>query len=92
MERPAQESPVLSMIREDKLFRQPESALDNYALAWGVTYFLVRTRPKEMATYLKRLQEQTKDSVEIRVEDFESCFGDDWDKFYRDFAAYMRLL
>ena len=95
MDLPHRESPVLKMIRDDKLFNSPETALDHYALAWAVTFFLVRTKPKEMAAYLKIQQGKTmhsEDSSEIRVKDFESCFGSDWDKFYRDFAAFMRRL
>ena len=92
---PRLESPIQKMIQNDDLLRTPATALDNYALAWGVTYYLVRKRPKELAAYLTLLQTKTSDSdddADIRIREFESCFGSDWDAFYRDFAAYMRRL
>ena len=91
---PNRESPIQKMIQDDNLFR-PATALDNYALAWGLMYYLERKRPQELAAYLKLHQEKTIDSddnAEERMKDFEACFGDDWDKFYRDFADFMRRL
>ena len=88
-------SPIQNMIQDDKLFAKPATALDNYALAWGVTYYLVKKRPKELAAYLNILQAKTPDSddsPEIRIKDFESCFGDDWTKFYREFHDFIRKL
>ena len=95
LDKPRLESPIQKMIQEDDLFRKPDSALDNYALAWGVTYFLAKRRPKELATYLKVLQEKTLDSDDsgaIRIKDFESCFGSDWDKFYKELFGFLRRL
>ena len=89
------ESPIIKMLQEDELFSMPATALDNYALAWGVFYFLERRRPKELAAYLKVLQEKTvnsEDTAEIRIKDFESCFGSDWDKFDREFLDFIRRL
>jgi len=77
------------------LFAKPETALENYALAWGLTYYLVRKQPKEFAAYLKLLQEKTplsEDNDAIRIEDFESCFGKDWTKLHRDFVNFMKRL
>ena len=88
-------SPIQNMIQDDKLFDKPATALNNYALAWGVTYYLVKKRPAELALYLKMLQAKTADSddsKEIRIKDFESCFGNDWAKFYKDFYDFLRRL
>ena len=93
--KPHQESPIIKMIQDDKLFSNPQTALDNYALAWGITYYLARRRPQELAAYLKILQEKTPesdDSDEIRIREFENCFGSDWDAFDRDFINYIRRL
>jgi hypothetical protein len=93
--KPRLASPIQKMLREDDLFRKSDSALDSYALAWGVTYFLVKRKPKELAAYLKILQEKTPDSednAEIRLQDFESCFGDHWTQFYREFYDFVRRL
>ena len=74
------ELPIQKMIQHDDLLRKPATALNNYALAWGLVYYLERRRPKELAAYLKLLQEKTFDSDDsgaIRMADFESCFGND---------------
>jgi len=93
--KPQSEPPIQKMIREDSLFRQQNTALDNYALAWGLIYYLDKRRPKELAAYMQTLQEKTldsKDSGEIRIKDFESCFGDDWEKFYKEFSDFLKRL
>jgi len=86
---------IQKMICEDDLFKQPHTALDNYALSWGLMYYFDRRRPKELSAYLRLHQSKTldsDDSKESRLKDFESCFGDDWDKFYRDFFEFVRRL
>jgi len=93
--KPGLMSPIQNMIQDDKLFSNPKTALSNYALAWGVTYYLVNRRPKELAAYLKVLQSKTPysdGSPAIRIEDFESCFGNDWTKFYKEFHDYVKRL
>ena len=89
------ESPIIKMIQDDKLFSTPATALDNYALAWGVTYYLVKRRPKELAAYLRILQAKTPESEDngtIRIKEFESCFGSDWNTFDKDFLNFIRRL
>ena len=87
------ESPIIRMIQDDRLFTRPETALDNYALAWGLFYYLERRRPRELAAYLRLLQSKTADSedtAESRLRDFESAFGSDWDRFHNEFLDYAR--
>ena len=67
------------IIVDDEVFRNPETALDAYAEAWGLAYFLLKTRRKEAAAYLERLGERgplTEDSPEQRLADFEAAFGE----------------
>ena len=93
--RPQSDPPIQKMIADDKLFSNTATALDNYALAWGLMYYLERRRSQELAAYLKLLQEKTidcDDSPKIRIEDFESCFGNDWDRLYREFFNFIRTL
>ena len=95
LSRPHHESPIIKMIQDDKLFSQPATALDNYALAWGLFYYLERRRTSELATYLKMLQEKTDempDNAEKRRKDFEACFGNDWERFDREFLDFIRRL
>ena len=92
---PHQESPIQriqKMLQDDNLFFTSTTALDNYALAWGITYYLAKKKPKELATYLKILQAKTSESDDnetIRITDFESVFGNNWDVFERDFRNFI---
>jgi len=92
LRQPHQESPIQKMIQDDTLFRHSETALDNYALAWGLTYYLVSKRKRELAAYLKLLQAKTimsRDTGDVRIKDFEDCFGSDWQKFDKDFLDFV---
>ena len=94
-QRPA--DPIRNLILNDKLLKEGQvgTILDNYALAWGLTYYFVHKRPKEFAAYLKRTAEKTMlcdDSPEIRLRDFEECFGNNWNKLYADCVAYWASL
>jgi len=95
LNKPQQESPIRKMIKNDDLFRRTETALDNYAIAWGLIYYLVKKRPKELTTYLEIMQKkipESEDSDEIRIKEFESCFGDDWEKIHKEFFEFLRRL
>ena len=95
LDRPHRESPFKKMIKDDDLFYSADTALDYYALAWGLTFYLVKKRPKELVEYLAIMQNKTpesEDSDEIRIKDFESCFGDDWAKFHKEFFDFLRKL
>ena len=84
---------IQKMLQDDGLFTAQATALDNYALAWGVSYYLVRERDKEFAAYLKVLQEKTplsKDNAEIRLKEFENAFGNDWNAFENGFRNFIR--
>ena len=89
--------PIRNLVLSDKLLKEGQvgTILDNYALAWGLTYYFVEKRPKEFAAYLKRTAEKTmlsNDSPEIRLRDFEECFGNDWNKLYADCVAFWAKL
>ncbi|MDR3110168.1 MAG: DUF1570 domain-containing protein [Planctomycetaceae bacterium] len=80
------------IIKSDKMLRNPKTALDAYALAWGLVYFLVTERKVQFTTYLQKLAKKdvtTHDTQEQRMSEFEECFGDDWDKLYQDFTKSM---
>lgn len=100
LEKPQQQSPIQNMIQDDELLKNEKTAPDNYALAWGVVYYLEKKRPKELAEYLKLFQKKDFESddidevqmKDIRMKDFESCFGCDWGGFYKDFYDFLRRL
>jgi hypothetical protein len=68
------------IIVDDDVFRDPVTALDAYAEAWGLAFFLLKTQRREAADYLARLGSRgplTSDSPEQRLADFEAAFGGD---------------
>ncbi|MDR1924270.1 MAG: DUF1570 domain-containing protein [Planctomycetaceae bacterium] len=87
--------PIQKIIKEDTLLRDSNTSADNYAMSWGLTYFLTKSRQKQFVKYLKILatkSPQSEDSPEIRMKEFEECFGDDWEKFYRDCDNFLKKL
>ena len=89
--------PIRKLLLSDKPLKEGPvgEILDNYALAWGLTYYFVLKRPKEFTEYLKRTAAKTllcEDSPEIRVRDFEECFGNDWNKLYADCITFWTKL
>jgi hypothetical protein len=62
----------------DEPFRQPDQALDAYARAWALTYFLAQTRRAAFLDYLRviaRKEPLADDDVEERRRDFQAAFG-----------------
>lgn len=86
---------LTTLIRDDKRFREPTQALDAYAEAWALNYFLLRTRSDDYAEYLKQLAEKPPavyDSPEERLEEFKRFLGPDLDKLDQEFVRYVRRL
>jgi hypothetical protein len=82
-----------ALIADDKQLRDPRGAADAYADAWALNYYLLRRRPKEYVAYLKTLSEKQQlfwDDPATRVKEFQAAFGDDLEKFDRDFLRYMQ--
>lgn len=87
--------PLQTIIRSDAPFNNAATAANSYATAWGLTYYLIKRRPKEFTVYLKKMQEKnilSEDSPEIRARDFEECFGDNWNKLLKDCIDYLKKL
>ena len=66
------------MIATDDRFRDPLLAIDAYAEAWALHFFLIRTQKDKYHSYLKTLGDKsplTWDTPDQRVADFESAFG-----------------
>ena len=69
---------IPAIVLDDEPFRRADEALDNYARAWALTYFLVQTRREAFVSYLRTLAEKppfAADSPEIRRQDFLDAFG-----------------
>ncbi|HBT76142.1 MAG TPA: hypothetical protein DEB39_04280 [Planctomycetaceae bacterium] len=87
--------PIETLIQTDAPLRDPDTAVQSYALSWGLVFYLSQKRKNEFMNYVKRMGTKTvasPDSPEIRKKDFEECFGDDWAKLYREMGAYLTSL
>ncbi len=68
-----------TLIADDKRFRDPKQALDAYAEAWALTYFLILRQPKQYVAYLRTLSQKElllQDGPEKRLREFTQAFGD----------------
>ena len=65
-------------VRDDSLFKR--APLDAYSQAWALTFYLVETRPVEVARYLKAISARdplTRYDANSRLKDFRDAFGND---------------
>lgn len=72
-----------------------ENLLDGYAQSWALTYFLLETRPREYAKYVKLIAARSplEDCTEEqRVSDFRAAFGNDLVLFEAKFLRYIQDL
>jgi hypothetical protein len=84
-----------SLIKGDDRFRQPQTALDAYAEAWALNYFLIQRRLSDYVKYLQMLAEKQPliyDSPEERWKAFSDAFGEDFAELDADFLRYMRTV
>ncbi len=68
-----------TLLRDDRRFRDPKQALDAYAEAWALTYFLLQKHPKEYVAYLAMLSKKKallEDGPERRLAQFRQAFGE----------------
>lgn len=80
------------LLSTDQRFTQAETAGDAYAEAWALNYFLIKSRRKDYARYLRLLQaKQPLDfgGPEQRLAEFQEIFGD-LETVDRQFLNYMR--
>lgn len=70
---------LTKLIRDDRAFRQPRHALDAYAEAWALTYFLLQKHQKEYLAYMAMLSQKkplVMDGPERRLDQFRQAFGE----------------
>lgn len=68
-----------TLIADDARFRDTKQAVDAYAEAWALNYFLIRQHPKQYHEYLHKLAEKKPliwDTPEERMAEFKAAFGD----------------
>lgn len=86
---------LLKLLSDDSLLRQADTATAAYAESWGLTFFLIKRRPKQYVEYLKLLEAYPlgqKVDPKQRVADFKKCFGDDLDKLNKEFVRFIGTL
>jgi hypothetical protein len=79
------------MLRDSKRFRDPHTAIDAYADAWALNYYLIKYQPKAYTAYLKDLAEKRPlidDTPDGRLAEFRKHFGDPR-KLEQDFLKQM---
>jgi hypothetical protein len=90
---------LVSLISDDKRFRDPRQALDAYAEAWALNYYLIHQKPKQFNAYMELMASKralvvppADQKVEHRLKEFEAAFGDDLDRVDADFVKYMQRI
>jgi hypothetical protein len=82
------------LISDSQRFRDPRTALDAYADAWALNYYLIKYEPKAYTAYLKMLAEKRPlidDEPQKRVAEFREHFGD-LERLEQDFLKQMTRL
>jgi hypothetical protein len=82
---------LTTLLANDKRFRDATLALDGYAEAWALTYYLIHRCPKQYVAYLRMLSKKQPlvwDSEATRLAEFEQVFGD-LKKLDTAFLRYM---
>lgn len=79
------------LLRDSRRLRDPRTAVDAYANAWALNYYLIKYQPKAYTEYLKRMAEKRPlidDTPETRMAEFREHFGD-LNKLEQDFLRQM---
>jgi len=84
---------LLSLVANDDRIRDPRQAVDAYAEAWALNYYLIRQKPKQYIKYLQTLAEKGPlvwDQPETRLQEFRRAFGVGMTELDADFLRYMQ--
>jgi hypothetical protein len=84
-----------TLIADDKRLRDARTALDAYAEAWALNYYLLQTHPKEYLAYLQTLSAKQPllwDEPEARLREFQNAFGQDLDQLDAEFLRHIDKL
>jgi hypothetical protein len=90
-QRPA--ASLKSLICDDKRIRDTRTALDAYAEAWALNYYLIHHRPKQYIAYLQMLSQKKQffwDDPQTRLKEFQAAFGENLGQLDADFLRQMQ--
>ncbi len=85
------EGSLEEMLRDSRRFRDPKTAVDAYADAWALNYYLIKFEPKAYTEYLRVLADKRPlidDDPPTRLAEFRKHFGD-LHKLEQDFLKQM---
>lgn len=84
-----------SLMLDDRRFRDPRQALDAYAEAWALTYFLIHQRPKQYTEFIEAMAAKKAlftVTPEQRLAEFKLAFGNDLARLDTEFLKYMQRI
>lgn len=84
-----------TLVSSDARLTNAETAVDAYAEAWALTYFLLRTRQPAYCRLLRKLREQPRLqwlTPTERLADFREHVADDLNRLDQDFLRYIRKI
>ncbi|MDO4627654.1 MAG: DUF1570 domain-containing protein [Planctomycetia bacterium] len=87
------EGQLEQILTNDSLFQGNATVQDAYAESWALTWFLIRTRPKQYAEFCRKMGEKPIliwDSHEERLAEFENIFGPT-EKLEKEFVRYIKI-
>jgi len=86
---------LASLIADDKRIRDTRTALDAYAEAWALNYYLLHNHTRKYMAYLQQLSAKKPllwDEPAARLQAFRDAFGDDLDQLDADFVRQIQRL
>lgn len=86
---------IVSLIADDSRLLDGKTAQFAYNESWALTYFLMKTKKREFAAYLKELATMKpldESTPRERIDVFKNYFGDDLAKLDAKFVQYMASL
>ena len=84
---------LAAFIGSDDMFKS--ATLDAYSQAWALTFYLIETRRRQYAQYLKAIAARdplSSYSSKERIDDFKKAFGKNWDLLEAAFLRHLKRL
>jgi Protein of unknown function (DUF1570) len=82
-----------TLVADDKRIRDTRQALDAYAEAWALNYYLLHHHSREYVAYLQRLSQKKEllwDDPTARLKEFQEFFGENLGQLDADFLRQMQ--
>ena len=79
------------LLLDDRVLREPNTAITAYAESWALCYFLIKRRESQFVEYLKEIGEKPHlvyDSPNERFATFQKHFGS-FDQLWEDFSSFL---